>query len=80
MKIELEKYNIYSNSISANFLFLNFENCKYSAKYFYEKLKERGIIVRSTQDGYHIKNKLRVTIGSKNENLAFINASKQILN
>ena len=80
MKTELEKYNIYSNSISANFLFLNFEKCKHSAKYFYERLKERGIIVRSTQDGYHIKNKLRVTIGSKNENLAFINATKKILN
>jgi histidinol-phosphate aminotransferase len=80
IKTELEKYNIYSNSISANFLFLNFEKCKYSAKYFYERLKERGIIVRSTQDGYHIKNKLRVTIGSKNENLAFINATKKILN
>ena len=80
MKNELEKYKIYSNSISANFLFLDFEKCKYSAKYFYERLKKRGIIVRSTQDGYRIKNKLRVTIGSKNENLAFINATKQILN
>ena len=80
VKNELEKYNIYSNSISANFLFLNFEKCKFSAKYFYERLKKRGIIVRSTEDGYHIKNKLRVTIGSRNENLAFINAAKQILN
>ena len=80
VKTELEKYNIYSNSITANFLFLNFEKCKFSAKYFYERLKKRGIIVRSTEDGYHIKNKLRVTIGSRNENLAFINAAKQILN
>ena len=80
VKTELEKYNIFSNSISANFLFLNFEKCKFSAKYFYERLKKRGIIVRSTEDGYHIKNKLRVTIGSRNENLAFINAAKQILN
>ena len=80
VKTELEKHNIYSNSISANFLFLNFEKCKFSAKYFYERLKKRGIIVRSTEDGYHIKNKLRVTIGSRNENLAFINAAKQILN
>jgi histidinol-phosphate aminotransferase len=79
MKTELEKYNIYSNLISANFLFLDFEKCKYSAKYLYERLKEKGIIVRSTQDGYHIKNKLRVTIGSKNENLAFMNATKKIL-
>ena len=80
VKTELEKYNIFSNSISANFLFLDFEKCKFTAKYFYERLKKRGIIVRSTEDGYHIKNKLRVTIGSRNENLAFMNAAKKILN
>ena len=28
---------------------------------------------------YHIKNKLRLTIGSKSENLAFMNAAKKIL-
>ncbi|MDA9643554.1 histidinol-phosphate transaminase [Candidatus Pelagibacter sp.] len=80
IKVFLEKYEIFSNSISANFLFLNFEKCKYTAKYFYERLKRKGIIVRSTEEGYHIKNKLRLTIGSKNENLAFMNAVKKILN
>ena len=75
----LERYNIYSNSVSANFLLLNFEKCKYSAKYLYEKLKKRGIILRSTEDGYHIKNKLRLTIGSKKENLKFMSAVKQVL-
>ena len=80
IKVFLEKYEIFSNSISANFLFLDFEKCKYTAKYFYERLKRKGIIVRSTEDGYHIKNKLRLTIGSKNENLAFMNAAKKILN
>jgi histidinol-phosphate aminotransferase len=80
IKTYLERYKIFSNSISANFLFLDFEKCKYTAKYFYERLKRKGIIVRSTEDGYHIKNKLRLTIGSKNENLAFINAIKKILN
>ncbi len=25
----LESYNIYTNAVSANFLFLNFEKCKY---------------------------------------------------
>jgi histidinol-phosphate aminotransferase len=79
IKTYLEKYKIFSNSISANFLFLNFEKCKYTAKYFYERLKQKGIIVRSTEDGYHIKNKLRLTIGSKNENIAFMNATKKIL-
>ena len=80
IKIFLEKYKIFSNSISANFLFLDFEKCKYTAKYFYERLKVKGIIVRSTEDGYHIKNKLRLTIGSKIENLAFMNVAKKILN
>jgi histidinol-phosphate aminotransferase len=80
IKVYLEKYNIFSNSISANFLLLDFEKCKFTAKYFYGQLKRRGIIVRSTEEGYHIKNKLRLTIGSKNENLAFMNAVKKILN
>ena len=76
IKVFLEKYKIFSNSISANFLLLDFEKCKFTAKYFYEQLKRKGIIVRSTVEGYHIKNKLRLTIGSKNENLAFIDAAK----
>jgi len=80
IKTYLEQYQIFSNSISANFLLLDFKNCKHTAKYLYEKLKQRGIIVRSTEDGYHIRNKLRLTIGSKQENLAFINAVKNILN
>ena len=80
IKIYLEKLNIFSNSISANFLLLDFEKCKFTAKYFYEQLKRKGIIVRSTEEGYRIKNKLRLTIGSKSENLAFINAAKKILN
>ena len=29
----------------------------------------KGIILRSTEDGYGIKNMLRLTIGSKKENL-----------
>jgi len=80
IKTYLEQYQIFSNSISANFLLLDFKNCKYTAKYLYEKLKQRGIIVRSTEEGYHIRNKLRLTIGSKQENLAFMNAVKNILN
>jgi len=80
IKTYLEQYQIFSNSISANFLLLDFKNCKHTAKYLYGKLKQRGIIVRSTEDGYHIRNKLRLTIGSKQENLAFMNAVKNILN
>ena len=80
LKKFLETYNISSNKISANFLFLNFDNCKISAKYLYEKLKRQGVILRSTEDGYGIKNKLRLTIGSKEENLKFMNTVKRILN
>ena len=80
IKLYLEKYNIFSNPISANFLLLDFKKCKYTAKYFYEQLKKKRIILRSTEEGYHIKNKLRLTIGSKNENLAFMSAVKKILN
>jgi histidinol-phosphate aminotransferase len=80
VKTYLEKYKIFSSSVSANFLLLDFKSCKYSAKYLYKKLKQKGIIVRSTEDGYHIKNKLRLTIGSNSENLAFMNAVKDIFN
>tara|TARA_B100000900_G_scaffold104701_1_gene86898 strand:- start:38 stop:1123 length:1086 start_codon:yes stop_codon:yes gene_type:complete len=75
----LEKYNIYSNSVSANFLLLNFDKCRYSAKFLYKKLKNKGIILRSTEDGYNIKNKLRLTIGSKKENLKFMSVIEKIL-
>ena len=80
IKTYLKKFDISSNSISANFLLLDFEKCKFTAKYVYEQLKRKGIIVRSTAEGYHIKNKLRLTVGSKNENLAFMSAVKNILN
>jgi histidinol-phosphate aminotransferase len=76
----LNKYNIYSNEITANFLLLDFSKCKLKAKYFYEKLKKKGIILRSTEDGYKIKNMLRLTIGSKNDSLKFIDATKSLFN
>ena len=80
LKKFLEKYNIFSNAVSANFLLLNFDECKYSANFLYQKLKNKGIILRSTEDGYHIKNKLRLTIGSSRENLIFMNAVRKIFN
>ena len=68
----LEKFNIYTNKVSANFLLLNFKHCKLNSRFFYKKLKNKGIILRSTEDGYKIKNMLRLTIGSKKENLKFL--------
>ena len=76
----LSKFNINSNEITANFLLLDFSKCKYKAKYFYEKLKLKGIILRLTEDGYKIKNKLRLTIGSKTDTLKFIQTTKRIFN
>jgi len=76
----LEKLNIFSNKVTANFLLLNFDKCKLSANYVFTKLQSKGIILRSTEDGYNIKNKLRLTIGSKKENAKFIKAIKVIFN
>ena len=80
LKNFLNQYGINSNNISANFLLLNFEKCKFKAKYLYEKLKMKGIILRSTENGYNIKNMLRLTIGSKTDNLKFMRAVKGMFN
>ena len=76
----LEKLKIFSNEVTANFLLLNFDKCKFSANYIFNKLQSKGIILRSTEDGYNIKNKLRLTIGSKKENMRFITTIKAIFN
>ena len=64
--------------MTANFLLLNFDKSKFSANYVFNKLLSKGIILRSTEDGYSIKNRLRLTIGSKKENAIFIKAIKII--
>ena len=74
----LKKYNINSNEVSANFLLLDFAKCRFTAKYFNKKLKTKRIILRSTENGYKIKNMLRLTIGSKADCLKFILAVKEI--
>ena len=76
----LEKFNIFSNDVTTNFLLLNFDKCKLSANYIFKKLQSKGIVLRSTEDGYNIKNKLRLTIGSNNENIKLIKAIKSIFN
>jgi histidinol-phosphate aminotransferase len=80
VKNVLEKFKIYSNEVTANFLLLYFNKCKFSAKYVFNKLQSKGIILRSTENGYNIKNKLRLTIGSKKENMRLITAIKTIFN
>jgi len=76
----LEKLGIFSNEVTANFLLLNFDRCKFSANYIFNKLQSKGIILRSMKDGYNIKNKLRLTIGSKKDNTKFITALGVIFN
>ena len=78
LKNFLNKYNINTNKVSANFLLLDFTKCKFKAKNFYRKLKTKGIILRSTENGYKIKNMLRLTIGSKEENLQFMKVTENI--
>ena len=80
LKSFLQKYGITSNEVSANFLLLNFKKCKFKAKFFNEKLKNKGIILRSTENGYKIKNMLRLSIGSVSDNLQFMSAVKSIFN
>ncbi|MDC3036393.1 histidinol-phosphate transaminase [Candidatus Pelagibacter sp.] len=78
LKDFLNNYGISSNNVSANFLLLNFAKCKIQAKYFYKQLKKNGIILRSTENGYKIKNMLRLTIGSKKENKKFMKTTEKI--
>ena len=80
IKYILEQLNIFSNKVTANFLLLDFDKCKFSAKYIFNKLQSKGIILRSTEDGYNIKNKLRLTIGSTKENTKFLKVIKGIFN
>ena len=78
VKKVLERLKIFSNEVTANFLLLDFNKSKFSATYVFNKLQLKGIILRSTEDGYKIKNKLRLTIGSKKENAMFVKAIKVI--
>ena len=77
LKSNFENFNINTNTVSANFLLLNFDKCKISAGKFKKKLEEKGIIVRSLEV-YDIKNKLRVTIGNSKENKFLIKTLKSI--
>ena len=47
---------------------------------FYNKLKTKGVILRSTEYGYKIKDMLRLTIGSRVDCQKFIRAVEGIFN
>ena len=77
IKKSLEKYNIFSNKVSANFLLLNFNKCKLSADKIEKKLQKQGLILRETKT-YGIKNCLRLTIGNNSENKLFLKTINKI--
>ena len=77
IKNSLEQFNIFCNKISANFLLLNFDKCKFSANNVEKKLLNKGFILRETKT-YGIKNCLRLTIGNNLENKLFLKCIKSI--
>jgi len=77
IKNEMEKFEIFCNKVSANFLLLNFNKCKLSANTVEKKLLKKGIILRETKT-YGIKNCLRLTIGNNLENKLFLKSIAQI--
>jgi len=77
IKKVLNKFNINTNEITANFFLLNFKKCKYSANYILKKLEDNGIILRSMQ-AYKINNALRLTIGSSSANNKLISVLNKI--
>ena len=79
IKLFLEKYQIYSNTVTANFLFLDFSKAKIKAKEFYNKLKNKGIILRSTDEGYNIENKLlKLACSMVKNNINYVKNYKSI--
>ena len=77
IKKVLNKLNIITNEVTANFLLLNFIKCKYSANYIRRRLENDGIILRSMQT-YKIKNALRLTIGTSSANNKLISILNKI--
>ena len=73
----LERFNIFCNKVSANFLLLNFGKCKLTANNIEKKLLKKGLILRETKT-YGIKNCLRLTIGNSMENKFFLKSIEKI--
>ena len=73
----LNNFDISTNEVTANFLLLNFNKCKYSADYVKKILEKKGIILRD-MNAYKIKNALRLTIGNNSENKLFLKSINRI--
>ena len=74
-----KELDIHTNKTSVNFLLINFDRVKKTSKQVFYALAKVGILLRQ-MDVYSIKNSLRVTVGSKKENLKLIIELKKILN
>ncbi len=74
-KAELEKLGFFVTNSKANFLFAKSD--KKSGEEIYLKLKEKGILVRHFNKDA-IKDYNRITIGTKEQMVALINALKEI--
>lgn len=75
-KKELEKRGFFVTDSYANFLFA--ESGRTDGTSLYEKLKEKGVLVRHFNDG-RIKNYIRVTVGSPEEMKIFLEKTDEIL-
>lgn len=76
LKNELKKLNFIMTDSTANFIFVKHE--KIDGELFYNKLRERNILVRHFKDE-RIKDYLRITIGTKEETDILIKNIKEIL-
>ncbi len=67
---------IYPFKSDANFILFRVDN---SSKNIYQKLKSKGILIKNLDDGRLLKNCLRVTVGTKNENNTFLKTIRRIV-
>ena len=74
----LQEYKIKTNQPSTNFFLMNFDDIKVSSEEVFEKLGNRGIILRDMKQ-YKLANTLRLTIGDKKANEYFIKLITKIL-
>ena len=79
MYFEFKKMRIETNKSFTNFLLVKFEKVKINSVKVFGLLAKSGILVRK-MDVYGIKNSLRITIGTKSENIALMKKMRKILN
>lgn len=73
---ELRKMGFFVPESRANFVFAGYERT--GGKYLYENLKSRGVLVRYWNTPL-LKNFLRITIGTPEQNAALLSALREIL-